>query len=76
MNAYEKVHVPFAQLGPEERFFYWFAAQAAVLCLRPYLTAIGAAGEEIWLSRVWDDTSSAPQMRRSSSGIQSAWSRT
>ncbi len=60
MNIQDNVHVPFAELGPELRFFYGLAAQAAIVNLRPYLAAIQVVVGDDVVRRVWDEYTLMP----------------
>ncbi|MFP5209693.1 MAG: hypothetical protein ACLGRW_10430 [Acidobacteriota bacterium] len=59
MNANNNAHVPFAQLAPEERFFYLLAVKSATLHLGPYLEAMQVDGD-VSVSRVWDEYKFTP----------------
>lgn len=61
MNAKDNVHVPFAQLAPELRFFYWFAATVAILQLGPSLEAIQVTVSKASVIRIWDEYKFTPR---------------
>lgn len=60
MDNQAAMHVPFAELAPELRFFYSLAVMSATLGISPYLQAIQVAASSISATRVWDDCKFTP----------------